>query len=154
MATDDDWDSYARAVIDMAPPDRSPFRVVPDRAGDTDRWPGDIEPPVVVITAWNPDSIRLPLSDNQARNRRLAVELDELGVTHWAALGRDLDSPHHEEGFAVVGLTEADGVALGRRHGQAAVYIWTPASWSVLSCTDSRRRRLGWRLTVRPVAMG
>ena len=54
------------------------------------------------------------------------AELDRRGLPHWPATGRDPDRAHHEEGVAVPGLTEAEGIALGRSYGQAAVYVWTP----------------------------
>ena len=150
MATEEDWASYARAVVDVAPPDAAPFRLVPDKVGATGSWPDGLDPPVVVVTAWNPDGVPVPPGDNRANNRRLVADLGRLGLTYWPAVGRDLDSPHLEEGVAVSGLTEAEGVALGLRFGQAAVYLWTRDDWSVVSCTDQRRHSLGWRRTVRP----
>jgi len=150
MATDEDWAAYARAVVDVAPPEREPFRLVPDEAGTTGAWPDGLDPPVVVVTAWNPDGVPVPSGDNRAGNRRLVAELDRLGLTHWPAVGRDLDSPYLEEGVVVSGLTEAEGVALGLRYGQAAVYVWTRDDWSVVSCTDGRRRSGGWRRTGPP----
>ncbi len=92
MATEEDWASYARAVVDVAPPDREPFRLVPDEVGTTGRWPDGLDPPVVVVTAWNPDGVPVPPGDNRAANLRLVAELDRLGLTHWPAVGRDLDS--------------------------------------------------------------
>ena len=150
MATEEDWASYARAVVDVTPPDAAPFRLVPDETGATGSWPDGLDPPVVVVTAWNPDGVPAPPGDNRANHRRLVAELGRLGLTSWPAVGRDLDSPHHEEGVAVSGLTEAEGVALGLRYGQAAVYVWTRDDWSVVSCTDRRRRSSGWRRVGRP----
>ena len=150
MATDEDWASYARAVVDVVPAEGEPFRLVPDRVGSAGRWPDGLDPPVTVVTAWNPDGVLVPPGDNRAGNQRLVDELQRLGLTWWPAVGRDLDSAHHEEGVAVSGLTVAEGLALGRRYGQAAVYVWTPDEWSVVSCTDDRRHTCGWRRTGRP----
>ncbi len=146
MATEADWTSYDRAVVDLRPPDRPAVRLVPDRPGATGPWPGGLDVPVVVVTAWNPDSGLVPPEVNRAANEALVAELDRRGLPHWPATGRDPDRGHHEEGVAVPGLTEAEGVALGRSHGQAAVYVWTPATWEVVSCTDGRRHVHGWRL--------
>jgi hypothetical protein len=146
VATEEDWASYVRAVVDLAPPGRDPFRLEPDTPGRTGPWPEPLAAPVVVVTAWNPDSVVLDPGDNRVRNERLAAELDRMGLRHWPATGRDPDSPHHEVGLAVPGLTGEQGAALGRRHGQAAVYLWTPDAWTVISCSDDRRRTLGWRL--------
>ena len=147
MATDADWDSYDRAVVDVTPADGAAFRIVPGPVGDVGTWPEELVAPVVIVTAWDPDSVPLRRRDNRARHRRLVAELDRLGFGHWPATGRDPDATHHEDGVAVPGLSETDGVALGRRHGQAAVYVWTPDAWAVVSCTDRRRRVHGWRLT-------
>ena len=149
VVTEEDWNSYARAVIDLAPPGRPPFRLIPDTPGTTGVWPRNMVPPVVIVTAWNPDSIILPEAENQACNQRLVAELNRLGVTLWPAVGCDLDSPHHEDGFAVSGLTLEEGVTLGAGHGQAAVFVWTPAALAAVSCSDDRYHLSGWRLTER-----
>jgi hypothetical protein len=150
MASDADWASYDRAVVDVSPPRGAPFRIVPGVAGEVGSWPPELVAPVVVVTAWDPDSRPLPPQENRDRHRRLVAELGRLGLEHWAATGRDPHASHHEDGVAVAGLSEEDGIDLGRRHGQAAVYVWTPGAWVVASCTDHRRRVHGWRLTAVP----
>ena len=147
--TEENWASYSRAVIDITPPGRTPFRLWPDALGATGVWMEPLAEPVVIVTAWNPGSILRPLADNVARNRLLVAELDRAGVTRWPAVGRDPDTEYHEDGFAVSGLTLAEGVTLGARHGQVAVYVWTPAAWTVVSCSDDRCHSSGWRLTER-----
>ena len=139
MATDDDWCSYDRAVVDFSPEGAPPFRLVPDRVGATGTWPDGLHPPVVVVTAWNPDSRPVPEDQNRDRHRRLVSELDRQGLAHFSATGRDPITSHHEFGVAVAGLDEAGAIALGRHHGQAAVYLWTPDAWLIVSCTDDRR---------------
>jgi hypothetical protein len=128
------------------PPGGPAIRLVPDRAGTTGAWPVGLHPPVVVVTAWDPDSVPRPRADNRAAHARLVTELDRTGLVHWPATGRDPDGGHVEEGVAVTGLDEAAGVSLGRRYGQAAVYVWTPGAWEVVSCLDDRRHVHGWRL--------
>ncbi|MGA2835745.1 MAG: DUF3293 domain-containing protein [Acidimicrobiales bacterium] len=145
MATEQDWDSYRVAVVDVAPPGRHPFRIVPAAAGVHGRWPRRSQSAVHVLTAWNPDSIRLDRDVNDARNARLLADLDAAGLTYWPAIGRDLVGDHFEEGVAVLGLGDREAVAMGRNHGQAAVYRWTPDVWQVISCTDDRRETSGWR---------
>ncbi len=147
MATDADWDSYDRAVVDVTPSAATSFRIVPGPAGEVGSWPEGLVAPVVIVTAWDPDSVPLRRQDNDARHRRLVAELDRLRLGHCPATGRDPVAVHHEEGVAVPGMSEAEGASLGRRHGQAAIYVWTPDAWTVVSCTDHRRRVHGWRLT-------
>ena len=134
--------------------DRPAVRIVPDAPGAVGTWPGGLAAPLVVVTAWNPDSMRVADDINAARHRLLALELATSGRTWWPATGRDLADGHFEEGAAVPCLDEDEACALGSRHGQAAVYVWTPGAWEVLACDRSRRVTLGWRLTDAPVAPG
>jgi hypothetical protein len=147
MATEDDWANYRTAVVDVVPPDRPQFRIVPASPGLSGPWPARLPEPVVVVTAWNPDSALLGPEENAARHRALVAELAGSGVQWWPATGRDLGDGHAEQGAAMVGVSEADGVRIGRTYGQAAVYVWTPAAWEVVSCTDDRRHVSGWYLT-------
>ena len=144
MATEEDWAAYRAAVVDVEPPGGEPFRIVPAPPGTAGLWPTGLLPPVVVVTAWDPGSVRRDEGVNRARHDELVAELDSLGVTWWPATGREPHSDLHEEGVAVSGLSVPDALALGRRDGQAAVSVWTPGSWVVRSCTDSRTETLGW----------
>jgi len=147
VATTADWAAYDRAVVDLAPPGLPAMRLVPDRPGATGPWPVGIAAPVIVVTAWNPDSDFRPTEVNRVADAALVADLERRGLPHWPAIGRDPDLEHHEEGIAVPGITEAEGIALGRSYGQAAVYVWTPTAWVVVSCTDARRHVHGWRIT-------
>ena len=144
MATEEDWQAYLTAVVDLAPPDRPPFRIVPASPGTTGTWPTALVPPVVVVTAWNPDSLRLTDEENRLRHALLLADLGCRDATWWDAVGRDADGVHREEGVAVLGLAEGAALGLARDHGQAAVYVWTPTAWEVVSCTDDRRTASGW----------
>jgi hypothetical protein len=147
VASESDWTSYDRAVVDLALPGRPPVRLAPDRPGQVGPWPDGLAVPVIVVTAWNPDSDLRPEADNRAAHEVLTAGLDRRGLPHWPAIGRDPGARYHEEGVAVPGLSEEEGTALGRSHGQAAVYVWTPGAWEVVSCTDDRRHVHGWRVT-------
>jgi len=146
MATERDWAAYRTAVVDVVPRDRPAFRIVPDAPGAVGTWPDGLAEPLVVVTAWNPDSVRLAGDVNAARHRILTRELSTRGLTWWPATGRDPGDGHAESGAAVPGLPEDQALALGRRHGQAAVYVWTPVAWEVVSCNGDRRETLGWRI--------
>jgi len=154
MATEDDWKAYRTAVVDVAPTGRPGFRIVPDRPGAVGAWPDRVAAPVVVVTAWNPGGVRLDADANAARGRRLDADLDARALARWPAIGRGPVDGHHEAGVAVPGLDEDEGRALGRLHGQAAVYVWTPGAWEVVACDSARRHTLGWRLTGVPAGRG
>ena len=155
MATEADWEAYRTAVVDLDPPGTPGLRLVPDDAGAVGAWPAGLAAPVFVVTAWNPDSVVLDEAENRARHDRLVAELDRRGVAHWPAVGRDtvvvggaqpMAPAHHEEGVGMTGITRDEALALGRAHGQAAIYAWSPEAWEVVSCTDDRRHVAGWRL--------
>src|SRR5580658_4611705 len=107
MATEDDWANYRTAVVDVVPPDRPQFRIVPASPGLSGPWPARLPEPVVVVTAWNPDSALLGPEENAARHRALVAELAGSGVQWWPATGRDLGDGHAEQGAAMVGVSEA-----------------------------------------------
>jgi hypothetical protein len=152
MATEADWAAYRTAVVDVEPPGGDRFRIVAAPPGTTGEWPDGLDPPVVVLTAWDPGSVRQEESVNRARHDELVAALAALTVSWWPATGRDPDGDHLEEGAAVTGLTVTDALAMGRRFGQAAVYVWTPVAWQVHSCTEDRTETFGW--VRRPVAPG
>ncbi len=145
MATEEDWDSYRAAVVDVTPPGGAPFRIIPAEPGTVGAWPEGLTPPVFVITAWNPDSVRLTPEENQARHVQLLGELELLGLPWWPAVGRDPASSHAEEGILISQIAEAEALAIGRAYGQAAVFAWTPVAWEIISCSDDRRHVGGWR---------
>ncbi len=147
MATDRDWDAYRTALVDLEPPGRPALRITPDAPGDVGTWPEGLATPLTVVTAWNPGGVLLADDVNAARHRILSRELATRGLQWWPAIGRAPDHGHAEAGAAVTGLSEEEARALGRRHGQSAVYLWTPEAWEVVSCVRDRRDTLGWRLT-------
>ena len=106
MATERDWAAYRTAVVDVVPRDRPALRIVPDAPGTVGTWPDGLAEPLVVVTAWNPDSVQLADDVNAARHRILTRELATRGLTWWPATGRDPDDGHAEEGAAVTGLPE------------------------------------------------
>ncbi len=125
-------------VVDLSPPGRPALRIVPDGPGSTGTWPEGLAAPVVVVTAWNPDSVVRADEENRRGTAVLAADLAARGLTAVAGHRPGPVDGHHEEGVAVPGLDADGALALGRRHGQAAVYVWTPEAWQVVSCTDDR----------------
>jgi hypothetical protein len=76
------------------------------------------------ITAWNPASVELGEVENQERNCRLRVSLDELAAQVFAGLGQPAEPEWTpEESFLALGLTRAQAIFLGRQYGQNAV-VW------------------------------
>jgi hypothetical protein len=144
MTAEDPWIAYARTIVEISPPARATFRILPAPKGEVGIWPAGFGAEIFVITAWNPHS--QPLDDNENRLRQAALE-SELGrLELWPAVGLDPDSEYLEEGVAVSGLSEVEAITLGARYDQNAIYAWTPVAWSILSCLDKRREDSGWLL--------
>ncbi|MFG2425930.1 DUF3293 domain-containing protein [Streptomyces sp. NPDC048448] len=89
-----------------------------------------------------------PRREDERDHNVLLDDLNRRSVTWWPAAGGDPDGVHIEKSAAVVGLSEAEARELGRSLGQDAVFAWTPSTWRLLSCVDSRVDECGWRITV------
>ena len=90
--------------------------------------------PVVVITAWNPGSEVLADIENAERNERLRNDLARLTDRIFPAVGRSPDGSWEEASFAIVGVAEADVLALGRRYGQVAIFVSDGTDLRVQGC--------------------
>ena len=99
--------------------------------------------PFHVITAWNPGHERPGDDANDAANAALCADLDALGCSPIAALGKDPNSDHAEHSWAVRGLDDSAACAIGARYGQWAVFRITAQEQAVLGCFGpwSRSRR-------------
>jgi len=93
--------------------------------------------PVHVLTAWNPGALRPTGEENRAANRALHARIAQLGFQPHPAVGCDPASPHHEEGWAVVGMSDELACALGAEFGQDAVFRIDPGTLTVLACDGS-----------------
>jgi hypothetical protein len=77
---------------------------------------------------------------------RLAAELERRRLTWWSTAGGDPSWTHVEPGAAVIGVDEADAVALGAEFGQDAIFVLTPGDRRVVGCTDRRVVATGWSI--------
>ncbi len=103
---------------------------------DAGAYAASVGAPVHVLTAWNPGAARPSLAVNRAANERLRAHLVDLGCEPVPALGADPDSPHAEESWAVVGLTDAAARAVGAAFDQVAVFRVTASELAVLACRE------------------
>lgn len=119
------WDAYgaARYVVhdghrdvNTYPKSRSPkLDALLTRTG-ADRW--------AILTAWNPESLRLSRRENDARQRQLLDVLHSAGYETLAAEGRDpAGAWPPEPSLFVPGITKKQARALGRQFGQLAVLV-------------------------------
>lgn len=104
---------------------------------------------VHVVTAWNPGGRAADPVRNARADRALRAELAGLAAGTWDAEGRAPDGSWAERSVAVLDLDEAEVLRLARRHGQLAVYRWTPHARTVVWCDDRPDDVHGWRLSPR-----
>jgi hypothetical protein len=89
---------------------------------------------VTVVTAWNPGLQRPGKDENRAANARLEAALRERGHVYYPAKGESAGGTHAEPSFAVMDLTQAQAISLGREFGQAAVFHWDGTRAELLWC--------------------
>jgi hypothetical protein len=148
LRPDDPWASYARTVVVIVRAGATNLRVEAAPPGQTAGWPWPTDDAVHILTAWDPGTARRGEEQNRANQAALEAELDHLGPkATWDAVGVDPVSGHREEGVAVCGLPLDAVLDVGARHGQDAVFEWTPLAWSLVACRGERRVDLGWVAT-------
>lgn len=131
------WDAYLTTIVTLVLADRVVV-VSPADGPPSGDLPAELAIPIHVVTAWNPGSRPLDRAENAARNAALEAELRGLGVTWHPAHGCSPDGSWCEDSVALSGWRREDACALGRRHGQAAVFELRPSRLLVVS-TDLQR---------------
>jgi hypothetical protein len=102
--------------------------------------------PVHVLTAYDPGARRPGAAENRRRQQLLEAELADRGLVVTRAVASAGDGSHAEESAAVVGWDDAEALALARRHGQDAIFRWTPDAWAVVPCDGGPPLISGWTL--------
>ena len=75
-----------------------------------------------ILTAWNPRSLSLTLSENQSRNNQLIDKLSEYTIYKSMGQGEDTSWPA-EESFLILGINKAEVDKLAIEFEQYA-YVW------------------------------
>jgi hypothetical protein len=88
-----------------------------------------------LLTAFNPAGIERDASENQEAQRRLRDELASRPFTVWPASSNDSNGGHHEDQFAVFGISKGEAVSLAEAFGQAAI-VWFDGQTAELVWTD------------------
>lgn len=76
-----------------------------------------------IITAQNPQSVKLAEAENQKRNAGLEHDLKNLGLEYGPSNGSSPDGSWLEDGFVVFDLDLEEALELGRKYGQHAI-VW------------------------------
>jgi uncharacterized protein DUF3293 len=138
------WDAYVAAVVRIESPDGVRW-LKPARIFRTEgRYPDPDGRPICVLTAHNPAGRRASAAGNAAAQARLEEDVRQRGLTWWRADGGDPTWTHVEAGVALVGIAEADAIALAAEFKQDAIFVFSTANRRVVSCTDGRVETTGW----------
>ena len=140
------WDAYVGAVMQI----EAPGGVVWVRPAPITRTTGEYPDPggraIYVITAHNSGGRMASDTANASAEARLAAKLKQRGLTWWPAAGGDPSWTHVEPSAAVIGMDEADAVALGAEFGQDAIFVLTPTDRRVIGCGGGRVAVTGWSI--------
>lgn len=77
-----------------------------------------------LVSACNPDSEPLPAERNLQRQRALEDELNDHDYAFLPAIGQSRDGHWQEPSVLILGISEDDACALGRRWGQRAIVVY------------------------------
>jgi hypothetical protein len=138
------WDAYVSAVVRIESPGGARWLKPAPIFRTEGRYPDPDGRPIYVLTAYNPDGRRVPDAANAAAHARLESQLRRRGLTWWPAEGGDVTWTHVEASVALVGVAEAEAVALGAAFNQDAIFVFSTAYRRVVGCTDGRVETTGW----------
>ena len=138
------WENYMAAHVRVeSPTGLIEVRPAPS-GGVSEPFPDPTGRTIHIITAYNPNGRDRSHAVNVKAHGRLLATLREQGLEHWDASGGDATWTHVEQGVAIIGISEAEALALGRKFDQEAVYAWAPQTWGVIGCDENRRYTSGW----------
>ena len=101
-------------------------------------WPRNFH----IITAHNPKRVATE-AENNAADIRLLCQLQEQQIKCFRLTGCSVDLLHQEAGWAVVGLSLNEAVAIGRGYVQNAIFEVSEGETYVVSCDTLERTRIG-----------
>jgi hypothetical protein len=101
-------------------------------------WPSDFH----ILTAYNPKQI-LPEPENHAADTHLRLQLEKEQIVHLRITGCSADLLHQEASWALLGISLARAVELGRQYVQHALFEVRNGEAFVVCCDTLERRSLG-----------
>jgi hypothetical protein len=140
------WSAYIDAILRIEVPSGVIWVRPAPVPGTSGEYPGPDGRAICVITAHNPGGRVACGAENAAAQARLVAELEKRGLTWWPAAGGDSSWTHVEDSAAVIGMGEADAIALGAQFGQDAIFVLTVADRQVVGCAERRVVATGWSI--------
>lgn len=101
-------------------------------------WPPNFQ----ILTAHNPRRL-LSEADNNAADTELRTQLQREHVSHFRITGASADLVHQEAGWGLLEIVLERAIALGRQHGQYAIFDVRNGEVFVVSCDTLEERSLG-----------
>ncbi len=136
MAHEDLWNVYAGAIIECEVDGRT------RRLNGAHAEALPAQPPIFVLTAYNPQGRERSPAANVAAEAELERELTDAGLTtFWPALGHSRDASWLEAGVAIAGLDRGAACEIGDRYEQLAVYEIVAEELRVVRCTNGEMVR-------------
>lgn len=114
--------AYTASIVEVDLPEQTYCRS-PSDSVSTEPYPHTLRPHCWVITAHNPGSVLLTKESNAERHGQLMCDVVQTTLPYFTARGRSRDSSWQEASLAVVGLSEAEAMRLGRKYEQIAVFL-------------------------------
>jgi hypothetical protein len=127
-------ESYKNTVLTIQLADGGTYRTSMASHSQSD-WPFDSET-IHVVTAWNPRSQLLDSSENQLRNQELLQILTNLETSYQPCRGLASDGSWHEDGFAILGISNEVAIELGVMFEQNAIFKLTQSDFSIVDSSD------------------
>jgi Protein of unknown function (DUF3293) len=138
------WDAYVAAVVRIESPGGVRWLKPAPIFRTEGRYPDPDGRSIYVLTAHNPAGRRASDAANAAAQARLESQLRRRGLTWWPADGGDATWTHVEASVALIGVPQAEAIALGAEFRQDAIFVFSTANRRVVSCTDWRAETTGW----------
>ena len=93
----------------------------------------------VIVTAFNPKGRNAPLSRNQHADQTLLGYLKHHKLSHTRITGMSPDQKHQEPGWGIE-VDEEEGLKIGVRFQQEAIFVVINHQVSLVSCSNPQER--------------
>ena len=93
----------------------------------------------VIVTAFNPKGRNAPLSRNQHADQTLLGYLKQNHFSYTRITGMSPDQKHQEPGWGIA-VTETEGLKIGSRFQQEAIFVVVNLQVSLVSCSNPQER--------------
>ena len=140
------WEAYCSTVVTFKDDEKRNLKIVPanDMSG---RWVDGSEiHEILIVSAANPYSEKLPDDANLKAERRMKAEFEKCGFKYRNCQGESPDGRWVERSFMVLNAPLEAIKSIGDDYLQNAIFRWTPHSWECISLVSDQHFVTGWKL--------